>query len=270
MNDKSASEGLGTVQRVIEILRHVAERGETTIKDVSAALGLSPSTCHRMLDLMVKEDLVERNAAQRSYRIGPGLYRLSALIQAHYDIRELARPLLQHIVDVCDETCVLGLYMPAEGEMIFAEKADSSQILRYQLPMNSPLSVFWGASGKSILAFLPKADIDRIYAAATAAPASGAKRPSRQALDQELLAIRRRGFAASKGEKIAGAVGISAPVFRAGGQVLGSLGLTVPQQRATAQDETRFGVLIVDQAKALSRLLGASDQDINRHRDDLA
>ena len=252
-------ESLGTVQRVVEILRHMAERGETTIKDLSAALGLVPRTCHRMLGLLAGEGLVERNAARRSYRVGPEFFRLSALVQTHLDVRSLARPFLEQVVAACDETCVLSLYLPAEGHMVFAEKCDSSQLLRYQLALNTPLPVAWGASGRSILAFLPEEERRRLFEATGAAPATGQTVSSFAALEADLAEVRRRGYALTHGQKIAGAVGISAPVFDARGAVIGSLGVTVPEQRIAEADEAKLAALVRSHAEALSRALGAPD-----------
>ncbi|CAM5612261.1 HTH-type transcriptional regulator KipR [Aquamicrobium terrae] len=251
-------ESLGTVQRVVEVLRHLAERGDTTIKDLSAAIGLVPSTSHRMLDLLVKEGLVERVGERRSYQIGPEFFRLAALVNTRQDIRSLARPYLQQVVDACDETCVLCLYVRSERHMFFAEKIDSSQLLRYQLQLNSPVPVLWGASGRSILAYLPREERRQIFEEAGDAPASGEKRPPIDTLETELAAIRARGYAVSHGQKIAGAVGINSPVFNAAGEVVGSLGITVPQQRLDPSDEPKLGLLVRYHAAALSRVLGAS------------
>lgn len=262
MSDRTPGEALGTVQRVIEVLRHLAESGETTVTATSTAVSLAPSTCHRMLDLLAKDGIVERDAAKRSYRVGPEFYRLAALVQSRHDLRSIARPFLQEVVDACDETCVLSLYLPTEGHMTFAEKIDSSHMLRYQLPMNSPLSVLWGASGRAILAYLPASEFARLYAKGQRAPASGEALPRRDVFEAELNAIRLRGYAVSRGQKIAGAVGINAPVFAADGRVVGSFGVTVPEQRITPAQENRLGRLVCEHAAALSRALGSTKHSV--------
>ncbi len=250
------SDGAGTVQRVVQILRHVAETGETTVKDVAAALGWVPSTSHRMLDILTGEGLIERDQ-RHGYRLGPEFYRWAALIHPRQDVRVLARPFMQRTVDTCDETCVLCIYLPHDGAMIFADKIDSSQLLRYQLPLNSPMPVLWGASGRAISAFLSNTDIDRIYATASEAPASREPLPRRDELEAEFAAIRERGYAVTRGQKIAGAVGINAPIFDAGGGVIGSFGVTIPAQRVKPADLAKLGRFIRQQAHDLSRALGA-------------
>lgn len=254
---KTGGEALGTVQRVVEILRFFAERGDATLKELSTALMLAPSTCHRLLDLLGREGLIEQDAVRRRYRIGGEYFRLSALVHAKQDVRMLALPFLREIVDTCGETCVLNLFLPSEGRMFFAEKVDSGHMLRYQLPMNTAVSVLWGASGRSIAAFLSPDEIARIYAAEGPAPGSGEKLPARRTLDRDLAVVRQRGYAVSHGQKIAGAVGIAAPVFQASGIVIGSLCVTAPEARITSKDETRIGTLVRATADRLSASLGA-------------
>lgn len=255
------SEGLGTVARVIEILRYFADRGESSLKELSEGVSLAPSTCHRLLDILASEGMIERIASRRTYRIGREFFRLAALVRVKSDIRSIAAPFLRAAVDACNETCVLNLYDPVERKMFYAEKVDSSRLLRYQLPMNTPVSVLWGASGKSILAWLDKSVVEKIYEDEGAAPASGETLPSRKALYAELENIRERGYVVSYGQKIQGAVGFGAAVFGADGDVIGSLCVTAPSSEITKRDETKIGKLVQRQAEELSTTLGAP-----RHR----
>jgi DNA-binding IclR family transcriptional regulator len=254
---RPSGETLGTVQRILEIMRFFAQRGEATLKDLSSALGLAPSTCHRLLELLSRDGFIAHDPVRRRYRIGTEYFRIAALVQSKHDVCQISRPFLRRAVDACDETCVLTLYSPTEGKIFFAEKVDSSRMLRYQLPMNTPLSVLWGASGRSILAFLEPAEIARIYADEGRAPASGEALPSRTALEREIKRIRELGYAVSHGQKILGAVGISAPVFQVEGKVIGNISITVPESRMMKRDEKRLGELIRSIAEELSVALGA-------------
>ena len=248
---------LGPIARSVKLLQYLGEHGRTTIKDASAALSLAPSTVHRLFDLLGKENIVEHDQVERDYRIGPEFFRLAAKVFERYDVRMLAMPLLHEIVEACDETCMLGLYLPNVGKMTFAAKIDSSRALRYQVPLNTQISVFWGASGRSIIAFLPKEHVDRIYAQEGAAPASGEAVPSRRKLDKELAEIRKNGVAFSRGQKIPGAAGIGAPVFGASGAVIGSLAATVPAADLNTKKEKQIRSLVKTKSAELSLRLGA-------------
>lgn len=263
-SDATTATPSGTVVRVVRLLSFMAQNQETTIRDLSEALSLAPSTCHRLLELLAAEGMIAHDKARSTYRIGAEFYRIAAQVQNRDDVCTNARRFLREVVEACDETCVLSLYLPVSRQMIFAERADSSRLLRYQLPMNVPLSALWGASSRSFLAFLPAAEVELIRAKESVSPASGEPVPERAALERELEEIRRRGFAVSRGQKIAGAVGISAPVFRAEGQVLGSLGITVPEIRVSPVDLERLGQLVTTKAQALSETLGAEPSPVSK------
>ena len=249
----------GTALRLIGVLRHLAEAdGEVTVKGLADALALPPSTAHRMLGQLARTGMVEADGARHRYCPGVEYYRLAALVAGRMDLAEIARPIMDEVVAECGETCVLGLYIPGERRMMFVARADSAHPLRYPLALHRPLSVAWGASGRAILAFLPAEEIDAVLALREASPATGAALPAPAEMRRRLADIRSRGVAVSHGEKIPGAVGIAAPVTRAGGHVIGSLSVTIPELRFQPDSEARLVELVRSRAAELSRALGAA------------
>src|SRR5271156_5948753 len=109
----------GTVARAVLLLARVAAEGTTTIKSLSQALSLAPSTVHRLLDLLASQGMIEHDVKHRRYSIGPEFYRVSALVVTRYDLVTLALPILREVVSEADESCVLGLYWPAQRRMSF-------------------------------------------------------------------------------------------------------------------------------------------------------
>lgn len=251
------SDTLGTVSRTIEVLRYIAEHSDIAIRDVSLALGLAPSTCHRLLDLLQREGMVEHDKARRRYRTGAEFFRLAAQVNMRFDVRTIALPYLHKVVDTCNETCILTLYDENLRKLFLMEKVDSTHALRYQLPMNTPITLMWGSSGRSVLAYLPNEVIDEIYEQEGNSPGSGLQKPSREELDAVLAEIRQRGVATSAGQRIAEAVGVFSPVFRADNRVMGSFGITVPNTRIGAADIDSLCDLIRKQSIELSRAIGA-------------
>lgn len=255
----------GTVLRLVGVLRHLAEeQGEVTVKGLAGALALPPSTAHRLLGQLARAGMVEADGRRHRYRPGLEYYRLAALISGRMDIGELARPIMQAVVAECGETCLLGLYLPADRKMMFVARADSDHPLRYRLNMHRPLSVVWGASGRAILAYLPETEVTAILESRENSPATGTAQPSPTAMRKLLAQVRARGSSVSHGEKIPGAVGIASPVFRAGGDVVGSLSITVPEIRYKAKSEARLAALVRSHAAELSRALGASTPPAGR------
>jgi len=246
----------GTVSRVLSMLRLLAEsRGEQSVKSVAESLGLASSTAHRLLDQLVSHGFVER-APQRKYRVGREFLRLGAMTAQEQPAIEIARPVMRDVVDSCNETCLLGLYLPKAQKMTFVEKIDSRHPLRYRVRMYQLRSLAWGASGKAILASLPGSVIASILATAENSPCTGHSLPGSEHLQIALANIRKRGYAISKGEQTEGAIGLAAPIFGNDGRIFGDLCITIPEFRFNSRDESRLAKLLITQAQRLSVLLG--------------
>lgn len=247
----------GTVERVIKLLAVLADSGEgVAISMLSETLSLPASTVHRLLNLLRKQGIVEWHAGTRHYGIGTEFFRISAKVVAAVDITRLAQPYLDEIVKEFNETMLLGLYLPGQKAMSFAARADGSLMLRYRVDLHEPLPLIWGASGKSILAYLPDDVVTEISATASASPASGLLPPTHEALLEELAQIRACGISVTESEKLAGARGIAAPIFSHHG-VVGCLCLTCPRDRAPTERVSLMVHKIAESAAALSGVLGA-------------
>jgi DNA-binding IclR family transcriptional regulator len=64
---------------------------------------------------------------------------------------------MRRLVDSCNETALLGVYDPAQQQMMLALSVDSTHTLRYAVELNSWVPVHAGASRLAILSFLDDA-----------------------------------------------------------------------------------------------------------------
>lgn len=247
----------GTVARTLAVLTVMAERGGSVgVTDVATALGLPMSTSHRLLDLLRGAGFVERDAAQRRYRLGLEFLRVASLVRQHTSFAELCQPALERITGQTGETSVFCEYLPDRHMAAYAAKSDSPHSLRYRIELFEPLPVECGASGRAILAFLPKQVRETVCASPRPSPFSG-KRASSSALAAEIEIVRRKGFALSTGEKLPDSIGIAVPLSVADERPVGSLMLTIPKSRFVKSKLKTYVGLLSKEAKALSRASGA-------------
>jgi len=253
-----ARETTGTVARVALLLRCLAEGdGPQTVAALAERMDLPRSTVHRLLNLLRAEDFVAAGDGTRRYAPGPELYRVAALVTAQRDVPALAGPIMRRVVEACNETCLLGLLLPAQGRMMFAAEVPSGHPLGYRIDLLVPLSLAWGASGRAILAFLDPERIEAVLAAEGPSPVTGASLPPREELLADLARVRDEGYAYTRGQKIPDSRGIAAPVFSADGRVTASLCLTIPELRFDTAQQPALAALVRDGARELSELLGA-------------
>ena len=117
------------------------------------------------------------------------------------------------------------------------------------------MPLLYGATAKILLAYMSKADIDRIYR-----DTSAGKRPNRAVLDKQLARFRRQGYALTSNERVPGVTAASVPIHDADGQVRYCVSITGPCIRIDPQADELADMLLAA-GKAISSQFGARIED---------
>jgi DNA-binding IclR family transcriptional regulator len=249
-------------RRTLDVLAHIAAAREpVTIPHVAEALSLSHATAHRLLQTLAIENLITASE-DRTYALGPEALRLAWRLRKGASFENLARPVMRQLSEQTGETVTLNRYLKKEGMSVIVAIAETSRALSYALDVGDPKYLNAGASGKVILAFLPPEEVAAVIARHGLPRATERTVTERDQLARELQAIRAKGYAFSRGERLQGAVAIGAPIFEAGDQVFGSLVITTPEQRLRMADVETFAQAVRTQAGVLSELLGGAEHEM--------
>ena len=229
---------------------------EWGVRELAHAVGLPPSTAHRLLASLEHEGLIESNPDNDRYRIGLEFYHMAWRAQAKFSVRELALPFLRRLAEDSRETAFLALYDRSRMEMMFAAVVDTQHPYRYILPINEWLPMHAGASGQAIMAFLPYEDRQVIVRSKGLAPVTPLSITDPAALEETLALVRARGYAISHGQRIPESVSIAAPIWGPDHRVLGDVAVTMPEHRFGPGVETRLAPLVTISAARISDELG--------------
>lgn len=250
--DERAADTSGTVARTLAVLTVMAQSGGSVgVTEVATALGLPMSTSHRLLDLLRGAGFVERDAAQRRYRLGLQFLRVASLVTQNTSFARLCQPTLERITEQTGETALYCEYLADRHMAAYAAKCDSTHSLRYRITLFDPAPVEYGASGLAILSFLPSPVRDEVCAMPRPSPLGG-KRLSSSALADRIETTRRKGFAFSTGEKLPDSIGIAVPVRMSEERPIGSLTLTIPESRFVRSKLKAYVALLSEEARSLS------------------
>lgn len=104
-----ASTEIQSIERVAQIIEHLARRRGARLTELSRATGLPPSTVHRFLHSMRKHGLVERHSHTAVYLPGLRLFEWGHAAVSARRLRELSRPWLQRLADESGYPCTVGL-----------------------------------------------------------------------------------------------------------------------------------------------------------------
>ena len=129
---------------------------EWGVRELGEAVHLSPASVHRVLTMLASYGLVQRNPRSGQYQIGAEFIRLALRLTSRYSIGNVATTALKDLAAKWNEIALLGVYDSCRMEVMFIAAVNSNHVLRYIVPLNEWFPVYAGATGLSIMAFLPK------------------------------------------------------------------------------------------------------------------
>jgi len=238
-------------ERVLYVLNLLAQQGQPmSVMELIAASGLASSTVYRQLALLKSWGFVQESAG--NYMPGPACLQLAlGFDQASWLVRE-ALPEMRRLSEKTNET--IGLMVVAHDQMVCLEMVESRHSLRCAFVKGKGLPLFFGASAKSLLAFLPLAR--RTAIVLDAVQTGVLSDEQRGELERKMLHIRNQGFAVSSSEVDEGIWGISAPLLQGKDKLLGTLTLMAPISRAERQTHVFIQQTRQCAARIITRLHG--------------
>lgn len=233
--------------------------GPWGVREIAKGVQMNPSTVHRLLGLLEEEGLVRQDQPGEGYHLGAELLRLAWTAAGTHPLRNAALPHVRELAEASGETVTLGLYDPVRQQTYVLAVIESDAPFRYVTKANEWRDLHTGASGRAVMAFLPDDERRAVIERTNLAPATEHTITSPEQLEAALATVRDRGYAFSQEERRRGGVGIAAPIFGSGGQIVGEVGVSVPTQRFVPDDEPRLAALVTACAARIGEAIGGSD-----------
>jgi DNA-binding IclR family transcriptional regulator len=241
----------GVIKKAFSVINAFVDvQPEWGVRDLAKHLGLPTSTLHRFLFQLQEGGIIEFNSVTNKYKIGIEMIRISSVISSNIDVKRIARPFIEKLVDQHKETICLVLYHHKLRNIMFVDKVAGADPLQYVINFGEFLPVPYGSSGKSILAFLDSTEFELIC------QKENLSNTQIMELKKDLDTIRKNGFASTQGERIPGSKGIATPLFNSLGQPIGSLIYTVPIVRFNPAMEPEISASMKAASTEISAILG--------------
>jgi DNA-binding IclR family transcriptional regulator len=225
--------GVGVLDKAVTILEALLDRGPSSLAELVTATGLSRPTVHRLATALETHGLVGRDADGR-FRAGVRLLAWGSQAADGIALLDSARPILTRLRDATGESA--QLFVRDGNHRVCVAAVERPSGLRDTVPIGVPLPLDRGSGGKVLLAFAPPSGSD-------------------PELSPELQKVRRRGWAASAGEREPGVASVSAPVLDRG-QVVAAIGVSGPIERVGREPGRRYAAAVVDAARELEAHTG--------------
>lgn len=240
--------GVQSVDRAVTSLEYLARAGWSGVTEIAEALGVHKSTASRLVGTLERRGLVIQHEDTGKYHLGFGLVHLARSVAVGFDLKQRARPVCERLADETGETVVLAV---ADGHTV----VNIDQII----PQSGIVSMSWmgrrtplhcTANGKALLAHLPAGQREEILASPheRLTPSTVVERT---ALEAQVDAVLRDGYAFALEEFEEGLNAVAAPILATDGELLGSLSVSAPSWRLPVERVPEVGKLAAAAAREI-------------------
>jgi DNA-binding IclR family transcriptional regulator len=252
----SNPERLSSVDNALRLLHLVGERKVIRVAEAAETLGTARSTAHRLLTSLRRHGFVLQDRPNGVYRPGPVLNEIGLAAIGGLDIRRVARPVLEDLRERTQETISLSLL---EGRDIrFIDCVESPRAVRVGSRTGVVLPANCTAGGKSLLAAMSPAELDRRYTGHELPARTPSSIAGWDGLMDELTEIRRTGYALNLKEGESGICAVGAAMRDLTGAPLAAIAAVIPAGRMPTADAGRaLAPYVTDAARTVEELLRA-------------
>ncbi len=211
----------GSVVKAFEILSLFGEgREEICAATLKAHLGMNAVTAHRFLRTLEETGMVVA-ASRGHYRPGFALADLGARAAAPGNLVPVVQPILERLTGEIGEATMATLF---DGEKVVCiARAVPDRPLFVDVRRGTRLEAHCTAHGKSWLAHLPPADLERWFDTAERVAMTRSTMVARPELEEELAKVRRTGLAFNRGEREAQINAVAVPSLSRTGRMICAL-----------------------------------------------
>lgn len=228
-------------------------RKELGVTEVAELLGRPKSTVSRWLSAMEEAGFLDRDGDTGRYRVSLRVTAVGEMAKQATSLQRVARPALQRLTDTTGETANLVVLVGTEGANIEATESPRPVMHMGMVGRRFPLHA--SAACKAILAWMGEAEV-RALLPARLERRTRATIADPERLLEELVEVRRRGYAVNWRELEEDLVAVAAPVRDHRGEVVASVSISAPVSRVPRESLPEVGACVVEAARALSADLG--------------
>lgn len=246
-----------SVDRAIDVLEALArQETECTLNEIGAQAGINLSTCHHVLNTLMRRGYVGQNRRTKMYYLGNKALELAQARSRQIDLVRIATPVMRRLRQDTGESVHLARMQGHDLTILVA--LDSPQPVRVDGSLPGLSSAAHAtAHGKAILAWLPETEIAAIFADKGMFAFTDNTLTSLGELLQELALVRRHGYATDMEEFQSGVVSVGQAIRDHTGAVIASISCSAPAMRATEEHLGKLTESVRQAAKELSSELGS-------------
>ncbi|WP_431801620.1 IclR family transcriptional regulator [Microbacterium sp. bgisy203] len=225
------------------------QRGPVAARTIAEQLGIPRSSVYHLLSAMAAHGFVVHLTDARRWGLGTAAFELAGGYTRQQPLARLGRPLVAALADATGQSAHLAVMSGRDVVYIVEERAPRRPALVSDVGVRLPAHLT--ATGRAMLAALPRAQVRALYPDAAAFADRTGRGPRRPAELRELLrVVRAEGYASEDGEVTLGFRSVGVAVRDHAGWPAAAIAVTWPDDEARAE---AIRPLVADAAAELAR-----------------
>jgi IclR family acetate operon transcriptional repressor len=250
--------------RAFLLLESIANAEEpVSLEALTRQSGLPKPSVYRILQLLIRGQLVEREVSAKRYVVGSRVSALSLAVQMRSPLRHERHAILSQLVDDIGET--VNFTMLDGNEAVYVDRVETPAIVRLHMRIGSRVPLHCTASGKLFLAHLPQDVVRRLIRASSLKRYTERTITNAEALERELAKIRSSGIGTDSGEFLEGSVCLAVPVVDSPGRVCAAIAVHGPAPRMSLRKGYTFLPAMRRAAAAIAATLAPAAASASSH-----
>jgi DNA-binding IclR family transcriptional regulator len=255
--------GIQSLERAFAILEEVARNREgINLADLSKAVGLHNSTTFHLVKTMTQLGYISHVRDSKRYCIGSKLFTLAAGALDENSFLALATPVLETLTGETGESAHFAIR--SGSNIVVIARTAGSGLLQMVDRTGAQRPAHATALGKVLLSALNDAQIRQFLGKEPLRRFTGKTIVERDALLREIDEVRKKGMAYDDGEFDQEVRCVAVPVHDFAGRIAGAIGISGPVWRLSLQALQSKSLQVREAAKVLSAQLGFNEKKTPR------
>lgn len=249
------TQSVPSVERVFTILEILARSSKgLTLRDLAESTGLPKSSVHCIIVTLQRCGYLHRNSRTSRYLFGRKLLMLTNTALGGLELREQAEPHMRSLARRTQLSVHLGIVEFSEA-LIVGKIDVAPGRLGVASWMGKRMELHCTGLGKALLSNWGEDQISQLIKDRALPRHNENTIGSARRLHEELLKVRRQGYAVDDEEDILGCRCIGAPIYESSGQVIAAMSVSGSVNDITLDNESRIASEVQKAALDVSQSL---------------
>ena len=252
-SDKNPAQA-GLIIKAFAIIKLLSTKREMSLKDIGLQTNISSTMVYKCIQTLCDLGYAYQNKTTQHYGLTLRLAGICSNILTHYEITQLAIPIMQTLGDDIKET--IHLSVRDNTECVYVHKIDSPHVLRLYSQVGKIAPLYCTGLGKVLLAYEDQKIIDTVIQSIQYNKFTEHTILSAEKFQEHLVMVKNQGYAEDIEEHEFHIRCVAVPIFDYNNHVCAAISVSIPVARWTPEIKNLHLQKLLVASKEISHLMG--------------